>query len=374
MTLLLVLGSGLFLGSGSAAAAEISTDYPVVQVQAGQSVSLDLNLTAKATERVALSVDKAPDGWKADLEGGGFTIGGVYVGPDKSPSVQLHVQVPGDASTGTYHVVVAADFPSGTKKLDIALDVVTQASDAFALTSQFDKLQGSTSDTFDFSLTLNNNTGKKATFGLTAKGPQGWTVTASPSSQNKASAVEIDGGSSSDVSVSADPPDSVEAGTYPIEVIAQGQGVTLQSKLSVEVIGSAKLTLATANQVLNASGSAGDTTDVHLTVTNSGNAALEGVSLSSTPPQDWKVTFEPSTIDSIAPGKAADVVAHIQPSGDAITGDYQVTLSAKSDASNGSVDIRYTVETSSWWGLIGVVVIAIVIVGLLWMFRRFGRR
>jgi len=67
-------------------------------------------------------------------------------------------------------------------------------------------------------------------------------------------------------------------------------------------------------------------------------------------------------------------VAHIQPTGDAITGDYQVTLTANSDAATASVDLRYTVQTSTWWGLVGVIVIAAAIVVLLWLFRRYGRR
>lgn len=374
-SVVLLATASMFTGVGIASAeVDISTDYPVVNVQAGQSVVLDLNLAADGIERVALDVAKTPAGWTADLEGGGFTIGGVYVSPDKAPAVQLHVQVPGDAATGSYHVVVDAASTSGTRHLDVQFNVVTQASNAYTLTSQFDKLQGSTTDTFNFSLDLANNTGKKATFGLTAQGPQGWTVTASPSSKEQASAVEVDSGSTATISVKATPPKNVEAGTYPIVVAAQGAGTTLQAKLSVEVVGSAELTMTTANQVLNAAGSAGRTTDVHLTLTNTGTAPLQGISLASTPPSDWKVTFDPSAIDTIAAGQSQDVVAHITPSGDAITGDYQVALKAESQSATDSIALRYTVQTSTWWGLVGVAIIAIVIVGLLWLFRRFGRR
>lgn len=372
--LVAVIAAALLLSAGPASAADVTTDYPVVNVQAGQNVTLTLNLTATASERVALAVDQAPDGWTADLQGGGFTIGGVYAGPDQSPSVTLHVQVPSDASTGTYHVIVGADSPSGAKKLDIELNVVAQASDAYTLTSQFDKLQGKTTDSFDFSLSLANNTGTKASFGLTAAGPQGWTVTAAPSSQDKASAVDVEAGSSADIAVTAKPPADVAAGTYPITITASSQGTKLTANLSVEVAGSGTLSLATADQVLNANGAAGDTTDVHLTVSNTGTGPLTGITLASTPPSGWTVTFDPKTIDTIDPGKSVDVVAHVQPSGDAITGDYQLTLSANSEVSNDSIDLRYTVETSTWWGLVGVIVIAVAVVALLWLFRRFGRR
>ena len=39
-----------------------------------------------------------------------------------------------------------------------------------------------------------------------------------------------------------------------------------------------------------------------------------------------------------------------------------------------NVDIRTTVQTSPLWGFIGLALIVIVIVGLGWVFRRFGRR
>lgn len=357
-----------------AAALDVTTDYPVVDVQAGQDVTVALNLASATTERVALSVAEVPHGWTADLQGGGFTIGGVYTGPDHSPAVSVHVGVPDDAATGSYHIIVAATGSDGTERLDVQLNVVAQASDAYALTSQFAELQGTTTDTFSFSLSLANNTGADATFGLTSKAPQGWTVTVAPAAQDKASAVDVGAGSKADVTVTAKPPANVEAGTYPIEVTATGGGTTVSTKLSVEVVGSAAMTVATANQTLNASGSAGATTDIHLTITNTGTAPLQGVSLSSTPPSGWTVTFDPKTVDTVAPGKSADVVAHVQPSGDAITGDYDVTLSASSQVANGSVDIRYTVQTSTWWGLVGVIVIAVAIIALLWLFRRYGRR
>lgn len=357
-----------------AAALDITTDYPVVNVQAGQDVTIGLTVASAATERVGLSVADVPAGWTAELQGGGFTIGGIYTGPNHSPAVSLHVGVPASATTGSYHVIVAATGADGTEKLDVQLDVVAQASDAYALTSEFADLQGTTTDTYSFSLSLANNTGSDATFGLTSKAPSGWTVTAAPAAQNKASAVDVPAGSKADVSVTAKPPANVEAGSYPIEITATGSGTAVSTKLSVEVVGSAAMTVATANQTLNASGSAGATTDIHLTITNTGTAPLQGVSLASTPPSGWTVTFDPKTVDTVAPGKTADVVAHVQPSGDAITGDYVVTLSASSQVANGSVDIRYTVQTSTWWGLVGVIVIAVAVIALLWLFRRYGRR
>ena len=43
-------------------------------------------------------------------------------------------------------------------------------------------------------------------------------------------------------------------------------------------------------------------------------------------------------------------------------------------AASATADIRVTIETSLLWGAVGVALIALVLVGLWWTFRRFGRR
>ena len=67
--------------------------------------------------------------------------------------------------------------------------------------------------------------------------------------------------------------------------------------------------------------------------------------------------------------------AQIKPSGDAIAGDYNLTISATGDPSaTDSMQIRYTVETSILWGVVGVALIVAVVGGVWWVFQRYGRR
>jgi uncharacterized membrane protein len=41
---------------------------------------------------------------------------------------------------------------------------------------------------------------------------------------------------------------------------------------------------------------------------------------------------------------------------------------------NGKVDLRFAVKSTAWWGVGGIGIIAAAVAGLLWTFRRFGRR
>ncbi|MEZ5831270.1 MAG: NEW3 domain-containing protein [Dongiaceae bacterium] len=112
-----------------------------------------------------------------------------------------------------------------------------------------------------------------------------------------------------------------------------------------------------------------------LVVANKGTAPAHGIKLSSDEPSDWKVAFEPAQIDELAPGKTQEVKAMLTPSSrrSPVTSS-MVTLTASGDGTRKSSDFRVTVETSTIWGIVGVVVIAASVVVLSLAVMRFGRR
>jgi uncharacterized membrane protein len=89
----------------------------------------------------------------------------------------------------------------------------------------------------------------------------------------------------------------------------------------------------------------------------------------------WNVTFNPSSVESLAAGDTTTVKATIRPSSEALTGDYSLTLSASSENSgNISEQYRITVRTSSLWGIVSVIIIAAAAVLLVFAVKKFGRR
>jgi uncharacterized membrane protein len=357
-----------------AAAAELVTDYPSVVVQPGQTSTFPIEVRARSVERVGLAVTGVPEGWRAVLRGGGQQVGAVYTDPAAPTTVQLEVDVPPGAPPGPHRVVVRADAPSGDDELALDLVVSEQAAAAFELRSEFDQLQGSPSDTFTFDLELENRSAAPATFNLTAAAPEGWSAKARPTAEQQASTVTVDAGKTEQLQVEVDPPDNVAADTYPIRVQAASAQQSLEKDLKVQIVGTAELTLGTANERLDVSGGAGDATEVRLVVRNEGSAPLTDVSFDATPPTDWEVSFEPEQVDVVEPGGSVAVKAVIEPTGDAVAGDYVVTLTANGASASDSVDIRFAVEASTAWGVAGVAVIAVAIGVLFWLFRRFGRR
>src|SRR6185369_16691238 len=107
------------------------------------------------------------------------------------PTVRLDVKVPANAEIKSQHLVVTAT--SGSLKDELPIDVTVNAASAgdVSLATDFPSLQGPSSTTFTFNLTLKNDTAQDLTFGLNAQGPTGWTVTAKPSSQSQASTFQV---------------------------------------------------------------------------------------------------------------------------------------------------------------------------------------
>lgn len=370
----LVVTAGLVATGSPAHAFSLTTDYPAIRVGPGQKAELSLKVTSDRVERVDLAIVESPPGWRARLTGGGFEIGAVYTNPQSPPTVNLEVNVPADAGQGRQRVLVRGTSGRQVIDLPVDFDVAADVAGAFTLTTDFTRLRGAATDTFTFNLTLESNSPRQATFNLDAAGPRGWDVSARPTTQQQAATVTVQPGSTASVEVRVDPPDDAKAGTYPIRVRAAGPGGSLQADLAVEIVGSYSLELSTANERMNARGSAGRTSSVTLVVRNNGSAPLQGVTFSATPPSGWDVEFRPSRIDVVPAGESRTVVARIRPSGDAVAGDYAVTLTASGGGKTDTVDLRFAVKTSGWWGLVGVLVIAAAVAVLLWVFRRFGHR
>ena len=149
----------------------------------------------------------------------------------------------------------------------------------------------------------------------------------------------------------------------------------ISGALQVEVTGSYDLAISTADGRLNGHGAAGSASPLAITVTNSGTAAITNVKLTASAPSGWDVTFEQDTVASLEPGTPVTVNAQVKPSGDAIAGDYNITVTATGDQSTrDSMEVRFTVETSLLWGVIGVALIVAVAGGVWWVFQRYGRR
>jgi uncharacterized membrane protein len=355
---------------------EVTTPFPAVAVAPGDDVSFELTVTSVRAAIVDLSLGGVPDGWSASLLGGGNVVEGVSVTPDVDGEVRLDVDVPADAAAGSTTINVRATGGGATDVLPITIRVDAEAAGDISLTTGTPTLTGSTDADFSFSLEFRNDTAQDVTLSVSALGEPGWDVNASLTGETQAASTVVEAGATQGVTVAVVAPEDAPAGTFPITVEALAGDRTATAELAVEITGSYSMTLTTPDDRLSASGSAGAATTVTFDVTNTGTAPLTGVAVTATPPTGWEVTFDPETVATIAPNQTATVTATITPSGEAVAGDYVVsfTASAAEEAASGSAAVRFTVETSPLWAFVGLALIALIIGGLLYVFRTYGRR
>jgi uncharacterized membrane protein len=360
---------------GMSAAGEItlSTPFPAIAVAPGSAPSFEISVTTQDPGRVALAVGPVPTGWTAVLRGGGFTIDGVESDGSTATMVTLNVTVPTDATEGTQRIDVRGTIAGASTTLPVDIRVAPNAAGDISLTTDIPQLKGASDATFPFSLTLTNDTPEDLPFSVAATGPAGWTVTAQVGTQAQAASVVVKAGSTSTVTVSAKASEGTAAGTYPITVDATSGSRSAHADLAVEITGSYKLALTTADQRLNLSATAGSVSDLTLTLTNSGTADVEGAAMTATAPTGWKVEYDTPSV-TVPAGKSVQVVAHVTPSSDAIAGDYVTTFKATAPVANAEADVRVTIQTSLLWGIVGIGLIALVLIGLWWTFQRYGRR
>jgi uncharacterized membrane protein len=353
------------------------TDYPAVSVQPGTTSTVNLKLRnyGLAPERLQLSVAGVPQGWTATLLGGGQPVAAAMPATDESVSLDLRLDVPRDAKIGPQTLTVSAQGSASQVSLPVNVTLAKELPAKLSVQPQLPELRGSTNSSFEYTLTVKNDSGKKLLVSLAADAPRNFDTSFTEAyGTQQLTAVPIDAGKSKDVKLKVSPPSTVDAGHYPVKVKVAAEGANAAADVALDITGEPKLTLAGPDGLLSANATAGTETSVPLVVANTGTASAENIDLSGNAPSGWKVSFEPRTIDRIAPNQHKQVQALITPPAKAIAGDYVNTLTASTHGENGTANFRVTVTTSTMWGVAGVGIIGAALLIMVGAVVRFGRR
>lgn len=353
------------------------TDYPAVTVQPGTTSTVNLHLRNYDTspERLSLSVNGVPKGWTATLLGGGQPIAAAMPATDDSVSLDLRLEVPKDAAIGTHTLTISADGGNAHVSLPVAVTLAKELPAKLALSSQLPELRGSTHSSFEYTFTIKNDSGKKLLVSLAADAPRNFDTSFTEAyGTQQLTAIPVEAGKTKDVKLKVTPPDTVDAGHYPVTVKVAADDAKASSQVALDITGQPKLSIAGRDGLLSARATAGKESTVPVTVSNTGTAPAENVKLSGNAPSGWKVTFQPKVVERIAPNQHVDVQALITPPSQAIAGDYATTLTASSHSENGTADFRVSVTTSTVWGIAGAGIIGAALLIMVGAVARFGRR
>jgi uncharacterized membrane protein len=353
------------------------TDYPAVSVRPGTTanVSLKLQNYGLAPERYQLSLDGVPSGWTATLLGGGQPVGAAMPATDSSVSLQLRIDVPANAPIGTQTVTVKAEGQGNQVSLPVAVTLAKELPAKLKVEPTLPALRGTPKSTFDYQISIKNDSGRNLTVSLAADAPRNFETnfTENYGSQQLTS-IPVDAGASKDVKLHVRPPSTIGAGKYPIAVTVSAEDATAKSELSLEVVGQPRLNIAGRDGLLSATAQRGEQKSVPILITNDGSAPADNIELSGSAPTGWKIEFNPKTVEAIQAGKDVEVQALITPTEKSLAGDYQATIRASSRGETASTNYRVTVQTSSLWGMVGVGFIGAALLLVVGAVARFGRR
>ena len=353
------------------------SDYPAVTLRPGETSSINLKLQNYdlAPERLALSVSGVPSGWTATLMGGGQPVAAAMPATNSSVSLELRLDVPKNAEVGTQTLTVAATGNSTNVQLPIAVTLAKDLPAKLTLTPQLPELRGNSRSSFEYQLNIKNDSGKKLTVSLAAQTPQNFDASFTEQYGNQElNAVPIDAGQSKSVKLKVTPPNTAAAGSYKVVARVGAEDAAATADLTMDITGQPKLDISGREGLVSTRASAGKETSVPVVITNTGTAPADDVELSGSAPSGWKITFDPKTVDHIAPNANKEVQALITPTEKAIAGDYVTTIRAATRGESASTTFRVTVTTSTLWGIAGVGIIGVALLVMVGAVARFGRR
>jgi len=251
------------------------------------------------------------------------------------------------------------------------------------LETKYPVLSNDSGQSYTFSVDIKYAGSERKTFDISAEVPQGWsatTVAGYPEAQ--VSAVQI-----TPVNFSAPAAETIKVnvypnmgrlpdpGDYPVNIKVSSGTLSQTIALTAQVKAKYSMALSAETGRLSTNATAGKENHYSVNLTNSGSAAIDNINLSSTKPDGWTVNFKPEKVESLGAGQIQQVdIVITPPDGKTIAGDYMINLKADNGTLSSAIDVRVTAETPSIWGYVGIIIVVLVIIGLVVLFTRLGRR
>jgi uncharacterized membrane protein len=378
-----VLAPGVLVPGARAAEAPhvqgifLVTDFPTVTVAAGETSTLKLKLRnyGLPPQPVSLSVSGLPQGWKAEFVGGSQPIAAAMPDTGEAVNLQLRIDVPAGATVANQTVVLHAEAPGAKAELPLKVSLGSELPASLGLKAKQPSWRGTPKSSFEYQLTIRNDSAKDLVVGLAASAPPGFQASYTEAyGTQEISSIPVEAGQTKDVKMKVQPPSTVAAGDYQVIARVSAESASAETPLTMQISGQAKLRLGGKDGRLSGPAEAGTATPINLVVTNDGSAPAEDIEVSGSPPSDWKTEFEPKKIPALDAGQSAPVQVLLTPSTKAVAGDYMTTFRASAKGDSSSADYRVTVTTSTLWGVVGIGIIAIALLIVVGAVARFGRR
>lgn len=245
-----------------------------------------------------------------------------------------------------------------------------------------DKIIISQGESAEVPLTLSNTGYLNQTYSLRAETNSSLATSFSYQDFNVTN-VYVGAGEEESVAATVEVPDTAELGTYDLSLVAENF-TTLSESLQVEVRGAeVERSISLDLRESYKQAQAGDEIEIPMWVRNegglrydSGGVSLENVQIDVSTPGGWDHSLSPESIGKLDSRESERVGLTVEIPEDAQTGDFFVEVSASSDETSMEEpeEVRVNIREESGMGVVGVILMAISLGMLIFVYRKFGRR
>jgi uncharacterized membrane protein len=258
----------------------------------------------------------------------------------------------------------------------------TTPADTLTMSTQYPKIDGLATDTFQFNVEMDYKGATSRVFDLKASAPTNWNVTITPlyDTSKKISSISMESstvGTTQNLQITTSFTNwpLPDPGEYTIKLEASSDNIAANIDLVARVTARYSLSADTSDKLYSIKVKSNRDNLFSIVVMNTGTAPVEDINFSSDKIQGWDVTYKPEKIDSLISLETKTIDINIRPAAKTVSGDYMLNIWIMGkQASADKMVMRVTVETPTIWGWVGVIIIIIVVAGLIGIFMRFGRR
>lgn len=348
-------------------------DVPGQTVLGGDTISFPIVIKNNGQDDKTYSLSATPEpGWSA-----WFTVEskGVYkvsVPASGSKTVNLMVQAPGNARVGESRIKAFVD----SMETDVYA-YVTSVNSSVDVSANISAKIASVGDKIVYQISLKNRQSRENVYKLSVTGlPDSWyyRYKESPNSADEMAEVVVPASGGKDILLEIAPSLSAPVGDYNFTAVVESpDGVKINKSLTAKLKSGVSMTVSSAKLAYDAK--PGQPFDIEVYVANAGAGdALTNVHLEASAPDGWTVQVSPNSTNSIKAGASRTFDVNVVPPGNIVASDYEVSINVKSDQAEKEKDYRITVKTDSYIPYIGGAIIVMVLAGLAFMYKKYGRR
>jgi uncharacterized membrane protein len=365
---------------------EASFTYPGLVLAPDELAELEVFIANRGLsgDTFLVEVTEAPKDWAIELRRFNAVVTGVYLSGEETVSLTLAAtppegsEAPLPAGDHAFGIKITSKDGGKTVESQMVLSVAgtKQGRQILEIATSYPEIGGPSDGKFAFSLDIRNNGPEDALINLLAETPQDWEYSFKPGYEDKQiSSIHVPKGQNRSVTLDLTPAYLAEVGSYAIKVKAEQPGGSAETELTVNLTGTYKIRAVTANDLLSVVSDVGKSVTVTLFVVNEGSAPQREITFLAVKPDNWEVTFDPPSLQNVAPGSTPNEVdMTITSAANALVGDYGLGLSVQGEKAQTALDFRVTLRSGSAWTWLGAILIVAAVAGLSLAFLRLGRR